>query len=78
MTTIVNGLETEYDGKLECDVLDATTADSKTAIAEHGFDNHGLLVYDDQDHIHWKKNGHEITEVEIRTAVDGAMTAHAN
>ena len=73
MTTIVNGLEEEFDGALACDVVDATTEKSKTEIAGYGFDNHGLVVFDTDDTAKWKKNGHHISEAEIRTALAEVM-----
>jgi hypothetical protein len=69
----VNGLEKEYEGTLECDVFDATTAASKQAISEYGFENHGLVIFDAQGDVQKKMDGHDWTEVQIRTALSDVM-----
>ena len=73
MTTIVNGLEEEYQGTLECEILDATTSDSKAQIQAYGFGNHGLVIFDAQGNVEKKMDGHLMTEPEIRQAVQEVM-----
>ena len=73
MTTIVNGLDKEFGSALQCDVLDSTTEDSKQAIAGYGFDDHGLVVFEAGGDVSWKKNGHHISEEELRAALKVAM-----
>ncbi len=69
MTTIVNGLAEEYEGTLECKVLDATAEESVAKIKEYGFGNHGLVIFDAEDNVKWKKDGHMMREPEIRAAL---------
>lgn len=69
----MNGLKNEYQGALQCDVLDATTAESKARIKEYGFDHHGLVILDGKDVVQVKMNGHAMTEAEIRAALKGVM-----
>ena len=73
MTTIVNGLEEEFKGALECEVLDAMTAENKAQIKAYGFDNHGLVVFDAQGTVRSKLNGHLMREPEIRAALKEVM-----
>lgn len=69
----MNGLEKEYADKLEVDVFDATTAESKTKIAEYGFENHGLVMFGSDGAIQKKMDGHEWTEAQIRDALSEVM-----
>ncbi len=73
MTTIVNGLETEYQGVLDCEILDATTAENLKKIQDYGFGNHGLVVFDADRNVRKKFDGHLIEEAEIRQAVQEVL-----
>ena len=73
VTTIVNSLEKEFQGALQCEVLDALTAENKEKIKGYGFDNHGLVVFDAHDNIKKKMNGHLMREPEIRAALSEVM-----
>lgn len=65
----MNGLDEEYGAALLVDVLDATTAESKQKIAEYGFENHGLVIFDAEGQVKKKMDGHEWTEAQIRAAL---------
>ena len=69
----MDGLAEEYKGVLRCDVLDATIAESKARIKEYGFDNHGLVIFDDQNVVQVKMNGHYMTDAEVREALATVM-----
>ncbi len=73
MTAIVNGLEQEYNGDLECDIQDATTEESRARIQGFGFANHGLVVFDRSGNLRAKRDGHMLGEREIRAAVETAL-----
>ena len=66
----MNGLDNEYGDELQCRVLDATTAESKQKIAEYGFENHGLVIFDVDGHVKKKMDGHDWTEAQIRAALN--------
>jgi hypothetical protein len=71
----VNGLKTEsqYEGALQFEVLDATTEESKAKVKEYGFDHHGLVIFDDQNVVKVRMNGHAMTDAEIRAALKDVM-----
>lgn len=77
MTAIVNGLEQEYDGALDCEVLDAMTAESQAKIQEYGFGNHGLVVFDGEGNLRVRIDGHLIEEAAIRAAVSSVLDGSA-
>jgi len=69
----VNGLEDEYNGALKCDVRDGMSAESKAEIQQLGFKTHGLVIYDTDDKIKAKLDGHKLSEEVIRDAVQTAL-----
>ena len=69
----MNGLDKEYGDALQCHVLDATTAKSKQEIAEYGFENHGLVIFDSDGRVKKKMDGHKWTEAQIRAALNEVM-----
>ena len=73
ITTIVNGLEEQYTGKLECEILDATTDESKAQIKAYGFGNHGMVIFDGEGNVQKKMDGHLMQEPKIRQALQEVM-----
>ena len=73
VTTIVNSLEKEFNGALQCEVLDAFTPENKEKIKGYGFDNHGLVVFDANGNVKKKMNGHLMRGPEIRAALSEVM-----
>ncbi len=73
VTTIVNGLEEQYTGKLECEILDATTPESVEQIKGYGFGNHGLVIFDGEGNVQKKMDGHMMQEPQIRQALKEVM-----
>ncbi|MFQ5639502.1 MAG: hypothetical protein ACE5IR_16070 [bacterium] len=69
----MNGLEQEYAGVLDCDVLDATTAESKAEIQALGFGTHGMVFLDEQGAVVKKLDGHRMQEPLIREALKEVM-----
>ncbi len=69
----MNGLDKEYGDALQCDVVDATTAESKQKIAEYGFENHGLVIFDSDRRVRKKMDGHKWTESQIRAALSEVL-----
>lgn len=65
----MNGLEKEFKGALDCEVLDATTPDNKAQIKAYGFGSHGLVIFDAEGHIQKKMDGHLMRDPEIRAAL---------
>ncbi len=66
----MNGLDKEHGDALQCQVLDATTAESKRKITEYGFKNHGLVIFDSDGRVRKKMDGHHWTEAQIRAALN--------
>lgn len=69
----MNGLEQEYEGSLECDVLDATVPESVAKIREYELGNHGMVIYDAHGNVGKTLGGHKMTEAEIRQALKEVM-----
>jgi len=65
----VNGLEKEYDGALKVEELPATNSESKKMIDHYGLTTHGMLIFDKEDALAKKLDGHFLDEPEIRNAV---------
>ena len=65
----MNGLEKEYDGALEVEELLATTPESKKLIDQYGLTTHGMLIFDKDEALAKKLDGHFLDEPEIRDAV---------
>lgn len=73
MTTIVNGLEKEFEGALECEILDAFTPENKKQIKAYGFGSHGLVIFDAEGNIKKKLDGHNLHDPQIRAALKEVM-----
>lgn len=69
----MNGLEEQYTGTLECEILDATTEESKAQIKAYGFGNHGLVIFDGEGNLQKKMDGHKMQEPQIRQALQEVM-----
>lgn len=69
----MNGLEEQYTGKLECEIVDATTDESKAKIKAYGFGNHGMVIFDDEGSVKKKMDGHLMQEPAIRQALKEVM-----
>lgn len=69
----MNGLENEYKGNLECEILDATTPESVEQIKAYGFGNHGLVIFDGEGNVKKKMDGHFMQEPQIRQALKEVM-----
>ena len=69
----MNGLEEEYAGKLECEVLDATTPESLEQIKGYGFANHGLVIFDGKGNVQKMMDGHLMQELQLRQALKEVM-----
>lgn len=65
----MHGLEEEYRGALKAEIRDATTPKHKAEIREHGFETHGMVIYDAEGQLKKKLDGHLMQEPEIRRAV---------
>ena len=70
VTTIVNGLEKEYNGAVKVKELSATTPESRKMIASYGLTTHGMLIFNEKDELVKKLDGHFLDEPEIRSAIE--------
>lgn len=69
----MNGIAEEKNGALTVEIKDATASENKEEIKALGFGTHGLVIYDTQDNIKQKLDGHFLEEPEIRKAVGAAL-----
>jgi len=69
----VNGLEKEFEGALECEILDAFTPENKEQIKAYGFGSHGLVIFDAEGNVKKKLDGHLMRDPEIRAALKEVM-----
>lgn len=70
----MNGIAEEKNGALSVEIKDATTPENEEEIKALGFGTHGLVIYDLQDNIKQKLDGHLLQEPDIRKAVDAALS----
>lgn len=69
----MNGIEKEKNGAISVIIKDATADENQAAIQALGFGSHGLVVYDTNDAIKQKLDGHNLDEADIRKAIDAAL-----
>jgi len=69
----VSGLEKEFPGQVKAQNLDATTDESKKAIKELGFKNHGLVVRSADGKVLHKQADHTVDMDEVRKAIGGIL-----
>ena len=69
----MNGLEKEYEGKLECEILDATTTEGIQKVKGYGFGDHGMVIFDGLGTVQKKLDGHLMKEPVIRQALEEVM-----
>jgi len=62
----VSGLEQEYPGKVKAQNVDATTAESRAAVQELGFKNHGLVIRSPDGKVLWKQSDHHVAIEDVR------------
>ena len=65
----VGGLEKEFVGRVRARNLDATEPEARGAIAEAGFQSHGLLIRSPEGKILWTQADHEVRIEEVRAAL---------
>jgi hypothetical protein len=65
----VSGLEQEFPGKVKAENLDATTEESKKAVKDLGFKNHGLVIRDGQGKVLHKQPDHSVDIDAARKAI---------
>lgn len=69
----VSGLEKEFPGQVKAQNLDATSEESKKAIKELGFRNHGLVVRSADGKVLHKQADHTVDMDEVRKAIRGLL-----
>jgi hypothetical protein len=62
----VSGLEKEFPGKVVAKNVDATTPESKKAVKELGFGNHGLVIRSAEGKVLWKQPDHDVDMDDVR------------
>jgi len=65
----VSGLEQQFGSRVKAHNIDATTPESKAAIQQLGFRNHGLVVRDSEGQVLWKQADHEVDMQQVQEEV---------
>ncbi len=66
----MSGLESEYQGKVRGQNLDATTPENKKIVQSLGFENHGLVIRSADGKVLWKQPDHEVKTADMRRELD--------
>ena len=69
----MNGIEQEKNGAISVEIKDATADEHQADIQALGFGSHGLVVYDTQDQVKQKLDGHNLEEADVRQAIEAAL-----
>jgi hypothetical protein len=62
----VSGLEKEFQGRVVAKNVDATTPESRKAVKELGFGNHGLVIRSAGGKVLWKQPDHDVDMDDVR------------
>lgn len=62
----MSGLEQEFPARVKAQNVDATTEESKRAVAELGFQNHGLVIRSAEGEVLWKQPDHQVKMEDVR------------
>ena len=65
----MSGLDQQFPGKLVAHNVDATTPESKRAVEDLGFGNHGLVIRTADGEVLWKQPDHEVDMDAARKAL---------
>ena len=66
----MSDLDRQFPGKLVAQNVDATTPDSKRAVEELEFGNHGLVIRTADGEVLWKQPDHEVDMDAARKALN--------
>ncbi len=62
----MSGLEQEFAGKVQGHNIDATTDESMAAVAELGFQNHGIVIHSADGEVLFKQPDHQVKMEDVR------------
>lgn len=62
----MSGFEQEFPGRVNTHNVDATTDESKKAVSELGFQNHGLVIRSSDGDVLWKQPDHSVVIEDAR------------
>ena len=65
----MSGLDQQFPGKLVAGNVDATTPESKRAVEDLWFGNHGLVIRTADGEVLWKQPDHEVDMDAARKAL---------
>ncbi len=69
----MSGLESEFPGKVIARNVDATTPESKQAIRDLGFKNHGIVIRTSTGQVVWKQADHEVKLDDVRVQLRASL-----
>ena len=65
----VSGLEAEFPGQVVAQNVDASTPQSRRAVEELGFIDHGLVIRGSKGEALWKQPDHDVNVDDVRNAL---------
>ena len=69
MQPAVSGLEQAFPGKIKAHNVDATTPESRRAVEDLGFQNHGLCVRSADGEVLFKQPDHKVKIEDVHKAL---------
>lgn len=69
----MNGLATDYQGKIDCKVVKHNEGDSQARIQRYGLDQHGMVITDQDDKVLWSESGHKQTRDGVAAAIQKVL-----
>ena len=70
MQLAVSELDQQYPGKVLTANVDATTPESKQAVEELGFNNHGLVIRCPEGEALWSQADHTVVMDEVKAELE--------
>ena len=69
----MSGLEQEFEGRVVAENVDATTPETEKICKDLGFQNHGIVVRDENGEVLWSQPDHEVVIDDARQAIEGLL-----
>ena len=65
----MRGLEQDFTGRVEAELVDATTPEAHRAVRELGFESHGLVIRTTDGEVLWTQPDHRVDPEDVRMAI---------
>ena len=70
----MNGLAKRYVGRVNAEIIPVNAPGAAERLERYGFIRFGMLLADAKDEVLWQKEGHKMTESEIHSQIDDALS----